>query len=245
MTAWLRRGVLLLACGSLAGCAVRDAACAFRSQVVADDQAQAEQASAAAAGTPASGVFTIAFLGDSLTVGIGLRSDDAYPALIQRRFTTQGYRVEVVNASVLGQTTADGLRQVPSLLEPNVKILVVALGSNDATRGIAISQTFDNLAEIIETARAQGVAVLLAGMDPPATLGVDYKSAFRGVYVRLANDYKDSLVYLPSLLEGVAGNAALNQEDGLRPNVDGAKVIAEMMFGKLQVMVDGMGGGGD
>lgn len=244
MTGWLRRGALLLVCGSFAGCAVRDAACAFRSQVAADDQAQAELAAAATAGTAASGAFTIAFLGDSLTVGIGLRSDDAYPTLIQKRFATQGYRVEVVNASVIGQTTADGLRQLPSLLEPNVRILVVALGSNDATRGIAVAQTYENLSEIIDTARMQGVAVLLAGMDPPVTLGVDYKSAFRGLYIRLANDDKESLVYLPSLLAGVAGNAALNQEDGLRPNADGAKVIAETMFGALQVMVDGMGGGG-
>lgn len=223
---------------------MRDAACALRSRIEADNRTQAERVSDEAGAATASGAFTIAFLGDSLTVGIGLRTDDAYPTLIQRRFTTQGYRVEVVNASVIGQTTADGLRQLPSLLEPNVRILVVALGSNDAIRGIAIAQTAENLAAIIETARAQGVAVLMAGMNPPATLGVDYKSAFRSIYIRLSNEYRDNLVFVPSLLEGVAGNAALNQDDGLRPNADGAKVIADAMFGRLQVMVDGMGGGG-
>ena len=185
----------------------------------------------------------ITFLGDSLTVGIGLRTDDAYPTLVQKRFNADGYRVEVENASLIGQTTADGVRQLGEVLRPDVRVLVIALGSNDALRGIAINQTQQNLATIIEAARSRGVRVLLAGMEPPLNLGMDYQAAFRGIFIRLSNEYKDAIVYMPSLLEGVLGNPALNQEDGVRPNAEGAKVIAQNLYGRLQTIVDGLGAG--
>jgi len=249
MLNWSRSAALALLI-SLSACSPQ---VSVTSRSESDAQASAPEPAAAPAAASGSAsadtaaaeapTFKITILGDSLTAGIGLRTDDAYPTLVQKRFTTDGYRVEIVNAGIIGQTTADGVRQLEEVLEPDVRILVVALGSNDALRGISLDQTRQNLATIVETARARNAAVLLAGMEPPTSLGTDYQQAFRGLFIRLSSEYKEGVVYLPSMLDGVLGNPALNQEDGVRPNAEGAKVIAQTIFGKLQVMVDGMGGG--
>ena len=120
---------------------------------------------------------------------------------------------------------------------------MLALGGNDALRGLTPSQSRENLAAIIDAARSKGVAVLLAGMEAPTNLGQDYQQAFHGIFSQLTRDYKDTVVFMPFLLEGVAGNAALNQRDGIHPNPEGAKIIAENMYPKLRVMVDSIGGG--
>jgi acyl-CoA thioesterase-1 len=242
-----RRAVLAAALFLLSGCAVRDAACTAVRQVTQTPEDLEQSADPTAALDPtrpgSGGAFTIVLLGDSLTAGIGLRTEDAYPALVQKAFAANGYHVDVVDASLIGQTTADGVRQLDAVLQPGVRILLVALGSHDALRGIGLDQTRENLTTIIDAAQARGVTVVLAGMEPPTTVGQDYQQAFRGIYVRLANSYRDSVAFVPSLLEGVLGNPALNQADGLRPNAEGARVIAQHVFGRLQVVVDGMGGG--
>src|SRR5262245_29847782 len=122
-------------------------------------------------GASGTGTFEIVCLGDSLTSGYGLLSDQAYPQLVQMKFAAEGYHVDVVNAGVSGDTSAGGLRRVEQLLTPDTKILVLALGGNDALRGLTTSQTHDNLAGIVSQAVNRNVGVLIAGIQPPPNLG--------------------------------------------------------------------------
>ena len=115
----------------------------------------------------------IVFLGDSLTAGLGLPADSSYPALLQRRLDEQGYRYEVVNAGVSGDTSAGGLRRLDWSIEGDVKILVVALGANDGLRGLSPDAMKQNLSAILERAASKGLAVILAGMEAPPNNGAD------------------------------------------------------------------------
>jgi acyl-CoA thioesterase-1 len=188
---------------------------------------------------PEARTIGVAFLGDSLTAGQGLTSEEAYPNRIQELFVEEGYgEVDVLNGGVSGDTTAGGRRRVEQLLTGNTKILVVALGGNDALRGISVSDTRANLVAIIETAHKKGVDVLLAGMEAPTNYGQDYQAAFRATFVDVARQYPQSVAYVPFLLEGVAGNPALNQADGIHPTAEGAKVIANLLYPKLRDIVD-------
>jgi acyl-CoA thioesterase-1 len=181
----------------------------------------------------------IAFLGDSLTAGLGVMSDDAFPTKIVEMFFSEGYtEVDILNGGLSGDTTAGGLRRVDGVLQPGVHILVVALGGNDALRGLSTTQTHDNLAAIIETALGRGVMVLLAGMQAPTNLGTDYQESFRAVYQQLSAEYAGSVEFVPFLLEGVAANSRLNQPDGIHPNQAGHLVIAELLYPRLRDMVD-------
>jgi acyl-CoA thioesterase-1 len=221
--------------GLLAACSSRFVSC----RLTPEQQAGDSPALAAGAGPTASARHvTIAFLGDSLTAGLGLAPEQAFPSLIEKMFAAEGYDVDVLNAGVSGDTTAGGVRRVDQLLDANARVLVVALGGNDALRGLTARQTHDNLAAIIDAALARGVTVVLAGMQAPTNLGQDYQTAFRGVYTRLSTEYKGSIDYIPFLLEGVAGHPELNQADGIHPTAQGAKMIAEMLYPPLKNIVD-------
>jgi acyl-CoA thioesterase-1 len=190
---------------------------------------------------PASSRVVIAFLGDSLTAGLGLLSTQAYPSLIGDMFLAEGYDdVEILNGGISGDTTAGAARRVDQLLSPDVRILVVALGGNDALRGLTVQQTRDNLRTTIEMAFDSGAEVLLAGMQAPTNLGQDYQSAFREVFSGLALEYGRRLTFVPFLLEGVAAQPHLNQGDGIHPNEQGARVIAEHLYPPLRGMVDAL-----
>ena len=190
---------------------------------------------------PASRRIVIAFLGDSLTAGLGLLSTQAYPSLIGDMFLAEGYdEVEVLNGGVSGDTTAGAARRVDQLLGSDVRILVVALGGNDALRGLTVQQTRQNLTAIIEAAFDSGAEVLLAGMLAPTNLGQDYQSAFREVFAGLAREYGRRISFVPFLLEGVAAQPDLNQSDGIHPNQEGARVIAEHLYPPLRDMVDAL-----
>jgi acyl-CoA thioesterase-1 len=178
----------------------------------------------------------IVLLGDSLTAGLGLPESEAYPALLQKKLDDDGYEYEIVNAGVSGDTTAGGLRRLDWALEGDVRILVVALGGNDALRGLSIDDMRRNLETIIERARSRGVKVLLAGMEAPPNYGQEYTVKFRQVYRDLARAHEVTLV--PFLLDGVAGQARLNQADGIHPNAEGARLIAETIWRTLQPMAD-------
>ncbi len=141
-----------------------------------------------------------------------------------------------MNAGISGDTTAAGLRRLDWVLEPTVRILVVALGANDAMRGQSPTQTRENLSRIIETAQAKGVQVLLAGMEAPPNLGDQFRAEFRAIFPDLAAKYQVRL--LPFLLQGIAGEARLNQEDGIHPTAEGQRMMAEMLYPLLQPMAD-------
>ena len=184
---------------------------------------------------PDSGGLRIVAFGDSLTAGLGLPAEEAFPARLQLRIELAGYRGQVVNAGVSGETTAGGLRRLDWALEGEVQILILALGGNDGLRGLPVDQMQDNLARMIAAARNRGAQVLLAGMEAPPNFGTDYADRFRGVFERLAADFE--VVFVPFLLEGVAGVAKLNQADGIHPNADGAERVAAHIWSTLEPMV--------
>jgi acyl-CoA thioesterase-1 len=174
----------------------------------------------------------IVFLGDSLTAGLGLSADSSYPALLQRRLEERGYQYEVVNAGVSGDTSAGGLRRLDWALDGDVRILVVALGANDGLRGLPPAELKKNLAAILERATAKGITVILAGMEAPPNFGADYTVQFRNVYADLARTH--NVRFVPFLLQGVAGVEDLNQGDGIHPNVRGARMVADLVWGSLE-----------
>ena len=182
----------------------------------------------------------IVFLGDSLTVGLGVLESQAYPALIQTHLDEDGYRFEVVNAGVSGDTSAGGLRRLDWALEGDVRVLVVALGANDGLRGLSVAEMKQNLTAIIERARARNVVVILAGMEAPPNYGPEYTQSFRAAFRDVAA--KQRVLFIPFLLADVAGVSSLNQADGIHPDAEGAKIIAETVWPVLRSVLDQMVG---
>jgi acyl-CoA thioesterase-1 len=175
-------------------------------------------------------------LGDSLTAGLGLRSDEAYPALLQQRLNASGFNYEVVNAGVSGDTSAGGLSRLDWALDGDVRLLIVALGGNDALRALPADELKQNLSQIIERAQARHVEVVLAGMEAPRNFGRDYIVAFHQVYPSLARQYHIALV--PFLLQGVAADPALNQRDGIHPTAEGARIVADNVWTVLRPVLE-------
>ena len=163
------------------------------------------------------------FLGDSLSAGLGVDEDQAFPALVARQLAAEGHPFRLVNAGVSGDTTAGGLRRLDWLLRQRPAVLVVELGANDGLRGLPLDETEANLREIVARARDAGAKVLLLGMKLPPNYG-DYAARFTALYPRIAQDTGVALV--PFLLEGVGGDPTLNQGDGMHPNVAGHEIVA-------------------
>ncbi|MGE0450331.1 MAG: arylesterase [Vicinamibacterales bacterium] len=178
----------------------------------------------------------VVLLGDSLTAGLGLPVEEAYPSVLQQRIDAAGLNYEVVNAGVSGDTSAGGLSRLDWSLDGDVRVLVVALGGNDGLRGLPPTELRRNLATIIDRAQARGIRVVLAGMEAPPNFGPLYVSSFRKVYRDLAREYDVPLV--PFLLEGVAGVSALNQPDGIHPTAQGARVVADNVWPVLRSALD-------
>ena len=174
--------------------------------------------------------------GDSLTAGLGLLEQEAYPALLQQRIDAAGYDIEVVNAGVSGDTSASAVRRLDWALEGDVRVVIVAFGGNDGLRGLPVSQLKENLSAVIEGARQRGAVVILAGMEAPPNFGQEYATAFRQAFRDVAQ--RERVLFVPFLLEGVAGRSELNQSDGIHPNRRGAEVIAERLWLVLQPLLD-------
>ncbi len=185
--------------------------------------------------TSAHGAGVIAVLGDSLTAGLGVAADEAFPALLEARLRREGYDYRVVNAGVSGDTTAGGLRRVDWVLRAKPDVVVVALGANDGLRGQSPAAMRDNLAAIIARLQAAGVQVLLAGMLMPPNYGEEYTRQFAAVFPEVARRARVPLV--PFLLDGVAADPRLLQPDGLHPNAAGYRVIAEKLWPHLRPLL--------
>lgn len=177
----------------------------------------------------------IVALGDSLTAGLGLPREDAYPAVLQRKLREAGIELEVVNAGVSGDTSADGLRRATWALDGDVRLLILALGANDGLRGLPPTQMKTNLQSIIHRARQRAIPVLLVGMEAPPNFGEHYAGAFRQVFQDLGRENK--ITFVPFLLEGVAGVPDLNQADGIHPTAAGAARIADHLWPEVKTMI--------
>jgi acyl-CoA thioesterase-1 len=182
----------------------------------------------------------IVALGDSLTIGLGLLEQEAYPALLQKKIDQAGYSFEVVNAGVSGDTSAGGLRRLDWALEGDVRVLIVAFGGNDGLRGLPVSQMMDNLSQIIDRARERHAVVILAGMEAPPNFGQEYASQFRQAFRDVALHKK--VLFIPFLLKDVAGKPELNQADGIHPNQQGTQIVAETVWSVLEPLLDQMSG---
>jgi acyl-CoA thioesterase-1 len=179
----------------------------------------------------------VVILGDSLTAGLGVAQTEAYPARLQERIDAEGLGYRVVNAGVSGDTSAGGLSRLDAALDGDVRVLVVALGGNDALRGLPPEQLRSNLAAIIERAQARKIRVVLAGMEAPPNFGEAYTVSFRKVYADLAARYHT--VFVPFLLDHVAGIDRLNQNDGIHPTAEGARLVADNVWAVLRPMLQG------
>jgi acyl-CoA thioesterase I len=179
----------------------------------------------------------ILFLGDSLTAGFGLDPDEAFPALIQRRLDEAGLRYRVVNAGVSGETSAGALRRLDWLLKQPVAVLVLETGANDGLRGQDPETTRQNIQAVLDRVRSQSPPpkVVLVGMEALPNYGESYRRRFRALYPELAKKNETALV--PFLLEGVAGIPALNLADGVHPNAEGHKLVADTVWKTLRPLL--------
>ncbi|HKH62717.1 MAG TPA: arylesterase [Flavitalea sp.] len=179
-------------------------------------------------------VKTIVFFGNSLTAGYGLDPSQAFPALIQGKIDSLNLGYKVVNAGVSGETSSGGNSRVDWILEQPVDVFVLELGANDGLRGIPLQETKTNLQSIIDKVKAKypHAKILIAGMQMPPNMGLQYTSDFRAIFPELAK--KNNSLLIPFILEGVGGEANLNQQDGIHPTVEGHQIVAENVWQQLQ-----------
>ena len=172
---------------------------------------------------------TILFLGDSLTEGFGVSKEDAFPKQVEQLIQAKLSRnITVINGGVSGSTTSDGLARLKWYMKKKPSIVFLALGANDGLRGLDLEESEKNLEEIITYAQEFDAKVLLAGMLIPPNYGPEYATQFKEMYEKLQVKY--NLKSMQFLLDGVAGEKALNQRDGIHPNVKGHQEIAKNVF---------------
>lgn len=172
---------------------------------------------------------TILFLGDSLTEGLGIKKEDAFPTLVEKMIKDKLKKnIKIINGGVSGSTTNDGLSRLKWYLKRKPSLLLIALGANDGLRGLKIDKSKANLQAIISHAQKKNVKVLLAKMLMPPNYGAKYIKNFKNMYQDLQDTNK--LKSMPFLLEGVAGKKKYNQNDGIHPNEEGHKIIAKNVF---------------
>jgi acyl-CoA thioesterase I len=182
----------------------------------------------------------IVAFGDSITAGLGVNEQEAWPYVAQKMLADKGRNVTIVNAGVSGDTTAGGKARLAWSLDgadPKPGFAVVALGGNDALRALTPENSFQNLDAIIIALKKRNMPVLLAGMLAPPNLGEDFGQKFQAIYTRLATKHKIPLY--PFLLEGVAGIADLNQHDGIHPTPEGQRIIARKILPYIEALLAG------
>ncbi len=177
----------------------------------------------------------IVALGDSLTAGLGVDADKNYPARLQQLIDAGGYAYRVVNAGVSGDTSAQGLNRIQTILDLHPEIVIVALGANDGLRGLPTSETARNLDAITTALLSAHTKVILAGMEMPPNLGPEYTRSFRQIYAELAK--KHGVPLIPFLLAGVGGVASLNQEDGIHPTAQGYEIVGDTVWKTLKPLL--------
>jgi acyl-CoA thioesterase I len=177
----------------------------------------------------------IVVLGDSLVAGFQLKASDAFPAQLERALKAKGHAVDVINAGVSGDTTANGLERLRWAVPERTDAVILEFGANDALRGLDAGRAKANLEKIITTLKAGGAEVLLAGMIAPRNLGEEYTRAFDSIYPDLAK--KHGLILYPFFLDGIALNGGLNLADGIHPNPKGVAEITKRILPKVEELI--------
>jgi acyl-CoA thioesterase I len=205
-------------------------------------EAVAAAPSGAVADAASSAGPRVVVLGTSLTAGLGLDPDSAWPALVQRTADSLGVRVQIDAAGLSGETSAGALRRAAWVLREPADLVVLEVGANDGLRGVDPDTTRETLVALVETVRgAQPSArIALVQMEAPPNLGASYTASFRAAYGEAAR--RTGVPLLPFLLEGVAGDRTLNQADGIHPNEAGSKVVAATMWRALSPLIGEVGG---
>ena len=165
-----------------------------------------------------------------------MSTEESYPTQLQRKLDQAGYRYQVINAGVSGDTTAGGVRRIEWVLKSRPHIVIVELGANDGLRGLDLKETRSNLEQILRRLRAAGVTVVLAGMKLPPNYGAEYEGRFTALYGDLAKRY--GTTYLPFFLEGVAAHPALNQADGIHPTGEGYRLVVDHLMPVLEPLLE-------
>jgi acyl-CoA thioesterase-1 len=173
---------------------------------------------------------TILFFGNSLTAGYGLEQVEAFPALIQKKIDSLNLPYTVINAGVSGETTSGGSARIDWILRQPIDVFVLELGANDGLRGIPVTETRNNLQLIIDKVKEKfpESTLVLAGMQVPPNMGAQYSKEFREIFPSLAQE--NNMILIPFLLEGVGGERALNQDDGIHPTAEGHAMLADNIW---------------
>ena len=179
----------------------------------------------------------ILFFGTSLTAGMGLDPNDAFPAVIQQKIDSLSLPYEVVNAGLSGETTAGGKNRIDWVLNQKVDVFVLELGANDGLRGVPLTETKSNLQSIIDVVKEKNpdTKIVLLGMEIPPNMGEAYTSEFRNIFPDLAK--KNKLELVPFLLQNVGGVKELNQPDGIHPTAEGQKILANNVWKVLKPVI--------
>lgn len=179
----------------------------------------------------------ILFYGDSLTAGYGLSQEEAFPALIEKKLNKQQKIARVVNAGLSGETSAGGLTRLDWVIRQHIDVFILELGANDGLRGLPLAQTEKNLQQIIDKVKAKfpKVKIVIAGMMVPPNMGPEYTAKFRKIFPELAK--KNNATLIPFLLQDVAGDEKLNLGDGIHPNPEGHKIVADNVLKIIQPLL--------
>ncbi len=230
----LLAGAMAISCTGPSG-ASRDSTSGSKPATTEENPVRsASGAAPAVANADAEARRTILFLGTSLTAGLGLDPDSAYPQRIQRKIDAAGLPYQVVNAGVSGETSAGLLRRLDWVLKRPADVVVVETGANDGLRGLPITATTATIGSVVDRIKRDRPAatLLLVQMEAPPNMGQDYTRAFHTMFPTLAKEHGVAL--LPFLLESVAGRPNLNQGDGIHPNNVGEEIVANNVWRALQ-----------
>jgi len=184
----------------------------------------------------ASALEKIVLFGDSLMAGYGLPAEQHLSVVLQNQLQAKGYKIQVINGSVSGSTSAGGLNRMEwTLQESGIDLVILGLGANDMLRGISPDATKANLEQMIQMTLSKKIPIILAGMLAPSSHGLAYKKKFDAIYPSLAKQY--NLQLIPFLLEGVAMQPQYNQSDGIHPNAEGTKLVSDTIEKKILMLL--------
>lgn len=197
-------------------------------------------AAAQAAAVAVSAPTRLVVLGDSLSAGLGLLAQQAFPARLQTALADKGIAVDIINAGVSGDTTSGGLDRLDWSIPDGTQGVILELGANDALRGTDPKVPRAALTEILKRLQARKIAVLLCGMVAPPNYGADYAGQFNAIYPDLAKGFGVPLY--PFFLEGVAGNAKFNQGDGIHPTAEGVDIVVKNILPSVEAFLGSIAG---